>query len=220
MIFNRLCHICGCQLAAGERTVCIACIGRMPLWNGLADELRLQRFDRTSPVSDVRPWLTYYKSHPVGQLIRKGKFSDRPDLIEALAELYANHLVNTAALADIDAIVPVPMHWFKRLLRGYNQAEIIAEKISRAAAIPVVKAIKAQRSHSVQSRLSADKRAINLTGTFSLTKTGKSLPSGMKIALVDDILTTGATLREAIRAISAKNPAKIAIMTLAATPNL
>ena len=216
MLFPKVCRVCGRELVNGERKLCLHCVGAIPLWSASAEELRAHRFPRTAPVDVVLPWMTYSNTDPVCALIRNGKFNDRPELIEELGCRYADWLVAGKRIAGIDAIVPVPMHWWKRLLRGYNQAEIIARCVSDASGIPVVNALKAVRPHAVQSRKSGEQRAANVAGIFAL-RDDDVIPKGKRIALVDDILTTGSTLSEAIRALAAASPSSITVLTLAAT---
>lgn len=216
MIFSRVCRACGRELVKGENTLCLHCVADIPLWSGSEADLRAARLPRNAPVARVIPWLAYSNSDPVCALIREGKFNDRPELIEDLAKRFAKSLAGSDSLCGVDAIVPVPMHWWKRMLRGYNQAEIIADIIARESGIPMIKAIRAVRSHSVQSRKSGQERAANVSGIFALRKNSKIAP-GSHIAVVDDILTTGATLSEAIKTLNSLNPAAVTILTLAAT---
>ena len=216
MIFSRVCRVCGRELVSGERCLCLHCVSAIPLWSASVDDLRAHRFPRTAPVAAVLPWMVYNNADPVCALIRDGKFNDRPELIDHLASRYAAWLLEKGLLRDIDVIMPVPMHWWKRLRRGYNQAEIIARRISRASGIPVANALRAVRSHAVQSRQSGAERAANVAGIFALTPS-HGLCSGLRIALVDDILTTGSTLSEACRALAPLSPAHITVLPLAAT---
>lgn len=217
MIFPNVCVICGRDLVRGEKRVCMHCVLKAPVWMGSCDDLRAHRMPRTAPVEAVLPWLVYTNEDPFCNLIRRGKFNDRPDIIEELARRYARKLMAEGRLVGIEALVPIPMHWWKRLLRGYNQSHLIAEAISRESGIPVVNALKAVRAHSVQSRKSGEERVSNVKGIFSLRANHK-LENVNHIAIVDDILTTGSTVSEGIGALSGLPLSKITVLTLAATP--
>lgn len=208
--------MCGRELVSGEGRLCIHCVGNIPLWKGSMEELRLHRLPRTAPIAGVWPWMAYTNSNPICSLIRQGKFNDRPELIEELAHSYALWLIDEGHLEGIDGLVPVPMHWWKRLCRGYNQAEIIAEAISKASGIPVMKAIRATKSHKAQSTKSGAERAANVSGIFALRSRHFS-DEGLSLAMVDDILTTGSTISEAITALEPLKPSSITVLTLAAT---
>lgn len=216
MLFAATCRVCGRQLVSGEKMFCLSCETEIPLWCGSREDLRAHRFPRTLPVEGVWPWLIYTNSNPFCALLRRGKFNDRPEIIEEMAARYAGWIKSAGLLNGVDAIVPVPMHWWKRLRRGYNQAELIAAQISRHTGIPLVKALRAARPHSVQSRKTGSERAANVAGLFALSRR-HTLPSGSRIAVVDDILTTGSTLSEAMNALSGTSPAAFYVLTLAAT---
>lgn len=216
MIFLNTCRICGRELVGAERMICLRCVADFPLWEGSADDLRAHRLPRTLPIAKAVPWLVYSNNNPVCEMLRAGKFNDRPELISELARRFARHLAETDALAGIDALVPVPMHWWKKMRRGYNQTELIAEEISRACGVRTVKALKALRTHAVQSRRSGAERATNVAGIFGVDPRADIAP-GSRIAIVDDILTTGATLSEAASALMALKPRDITVLSLAAT---
>lgn len=216
MIFSRVCRICGRELVDGERKICLHCMSAAPLWAGSRDDLRAHRLPRAAAIDGVWPWLSYSNSDPLCELIRKGKFNDSPELIEELSRRYGAWLMAEGRLDGVEALVPVPMHWWKRLLRGYNQAELIAEGISEASGIPVDNALRAVRGHAVQSRKKGAERTANVAGIFAL-RDGHGLEPGMRIAVVDDILTTGATLSEAVKVLSETSPGGITVLALAAT---
>ncbi len=147
----------------------------------------------------------------------KGKYNNRPDLIEGLARIYAEMLVAERALEGVDMLMPVGMHWFKRMRRGYNQAEVIARTVGGMAGIEVGRAVRARRWHGPQARNTATARMENVRGMFAPVD-AQSL-AGLHVAIVDDILTTGATMSEAIRAVMPGMPKAISVLTLAITNN-
>lgn len=218
MIFSRVCRVCGRELVNGEKKICLHCVMAIPAWKGMNSDLRAHRLPRTAPIDGVWPWLTYSNADPVCALIREGKFNDRPELIEELGRRYAAWLKENGLLEGVDALIPVPMHWWKRLRRGYNQSELIANAIANASGIPISNALKVVRRHSVQSRQSGLQRAANVAGIFALSR-NHGLTDGTKVALVDDILTTGSTLSEAVNTLSEAPIASITILPLAAVPN-
>ncbi len=115
----------------------------------------------------------------------------------------------------IDAIVPVPLHWTRRLKRGYNQSHIIALGISEAlGGVPVVGGCIVRRRNTVtQTRLGGELRRTNVKGAFFLKR---PLPPG-HILLVDDILTTGSTLEAVMEAAYRQRNVTLSIATLGIT---
>jgi len=98
---------------------------------------------------------------------------------------------------DFDYIVPVPLHWRSYASRGYNQAEVIADVISKATGKPLVSLV--ERSVYNRSQVSAgrDERVGNIAGVFSLSSDALAY-KGKKLLVVDDVMTTGATMKEVL----------------------
>lgn len=210
------CLLCGRSLVSGERGLCLTCLSQVPECPLPGHRLRLERLDRRMPVAAVVTWLAYSNRSAFPSLLRRGKFGGRPDIIALLARQFAARVAARGDLRGVDVLVPVPMHWTKRLRRGFNQASIIARELSRATGIPVVDALGARRGHSPLSRSSgAAARAAGIAGCFTLRR--PEALAGLHVAVVDDILTTGATLSEAISTMMPARPAAVTAVILAAT---
>lgn len=214
------CEICDCTLVRGEDVVCTGCEFKLlgsqvyPLSD---DSPLIERISADIHVGSVGALLTYRRGNETATLIKRGKYDDRPELIDYLARRLASRLAADNSLAGIDAIQPVPMNIFKRLARGYNQADIIARHISRATAIPLINAIKARR-HSPQARnAGVMSRSKNVSGIYYPRKGHPA--DGLHVLLVDDIITSGATASEAMRAAIEAGATKVSLVTLAATIN-
>ena len=215
MILPRVCAVCGRELVEGESTLCLHCMGQLGEWVGDREAMRLQRLPRTAPIVRVASWLTYSNEGVAGQLIRHGKYDGRPELILALSRMYARWLADRRLLDDVDVLVPVPMHWLKRMRRGFNQAEIIAQTLARESGTECGNLLRATRSHRSQTHNSAEGRAANVLGMFEISPKAPSL-AGKHVGIVDDILTTGATLSEAVKVLAGAGARAISIYTLAA----
>lgn len=214
MLAPRLCEACGRELVDGEEALCMHCLAQLPLCMLSRDELRTARLPRTMPVAGVYPWLTYTHENIICGLIREGKYNNRPELIRSLSRLYARSLMASGTLSGIDCLIPVPMHWWKRMRRGYNQADIIADTIAGATGVAVSRCLRARRGHKSQTQHSREGRLENVKGLMEMRK-GSDI-AGMHVAIVDDILTTGATITEAINVAAAAGAARISVLTLAA----
>jgi ComF family protein len=106
-------------------------------------------------------------------------------------------------LADADCVIPVPLHWRREYARGFNQAREIARHLGP----PVMEALTRSRATTPQVTLSADERRANVTGAFVLRRASLFRPApnlkGCKVALIDDVATTGATLEACARILRA-----------------
>jgi ComF family protein len=114
-----------------------------------------------------------------------------------------------------DIIVPTPLHWRRRWSRGFNQAEIIGDELSRALAIPLeAQALRRVRATPRQQQLNAEQRRKNLRGAFAASRSVQ----GAHVALVDDVVTTCATSTEISRVLLAAGAASVQVWCLARTP--
>lgn len=112
---------------------------------------------------------------------------------------------------QFDYIIPVPLHWWRYAQRGYNQAAHIAYTIQSQSSIPVLHALKRVKSTVRQSELSHDQRADNVQQAFVLRATMHARLRGKRILLVDDLMTTGATLRVCTQELRKAHPTHISL---------
>ncbi len=118
--------------------------------------------------------------------------------------------------ASVDYLVPIPLHWSRQAWRGYNQAQEMAQVLADKRGCSVAPILKRVRRTPFQSSLPAAKRGENLKHAFTLVAgVDLSLFAGKHIVLVDDLMTTGATLREAAKVLRTLNPASITAVVAA-----
>jgi len=114
-----------------------------------------------------------------------------------------------------DVIVPMPLHWFKKWQRGFNQSDILAREIGQKWNVPVRNLIHRKKATRPQAGLTNAKRRANMQGAFKVTR-GKPL-AGMRVLLVDDVVTTGATASACARVLKRAGAAHVALLALART---
>jgi len=117
--------------------------------------------------------------------------------------------------STFDVIVPMPLHWFKQWQRGFNQADLLAAEIARKWNVPVRKLVRRRRSTAPQAGLTNAKRRENVRGAFRIA--GRRRLDGLRVLLVDDVVTTGATASACARVLKRAGAAHVALLALART---
>lgn len=218
LIFPRTCVVCGELLSPQEKDICINCLSTLPKIEKIhLDEIEKSFWGKVE-IERATSFMYYHKNSPYNNLIHRLKYKNSPDTGDRLAFLAAKEIAESGFFDDIDAIVPLPLSKRKMRQRGYNQCDYIAKGLSRATGIPVIKnAVKRLKSNETQTHKSRDERWQNVEGIFALSDA--TLIEGKHILLIDDILTTGATLASCAKSIQEGCQCKISIFTLAYTYN-
>lgn len=243
----RTCVVCGKRLLLRERFLCLPCAADLPLtyfWtvdhNPMADqfnaliERRLSAaglFSAAEAVSaaglppGAEPYaraaaLFYYNFQaPYRKIPQALKYQGAVRSGRHFARMLGRHLAGSSLYADVDLVVPVPLHWTRRRQRGYNQAAVIAREVASALGVPMEeRLLRRRRRTRTQTRLTVEQKAANVGGAFAVrprrlarlfhafrpeplpgaavsgTDSGLFFPGRLHLLLVDDVFTTGATL--------------------------
>ena len=205
----RVCVVCGRPLILYEEHLCTCCRADLPLtwfWDlrhnpmSEAFNARIQdTLDRYEPFSFATA--LFYYSGPYRNITRALKYHRN----FAAGRFFARMLGRKLAFAPpIDLVVPVPLHWTRKLRRGYNQADIIARGIAAELAVPACcRLLVRRRSTRSQTRLSPEERRANVASAFAVRPGVLRRLHPHHILLVDDVFTTGATLLACHRALRA-----------------
>ena len=196
-----LCSRCDAALACFAGPLCASC--GIPHTAGICrcDELP-SSIERVRSIGAYDGWLR----GAVVQVKYHGEWARVPQLAPLLAQACTD-------LLPLDALVPVPLHPSRRKQRGFNQTEKLADALSQEIAVPVELVLQRIRKTTPQVRLDAKGRQTNVDGAFALAD-GRSV-AGMRLTLVDDVITTGATLGACAQVLRAAGASSVCVVTVA-----
>lgn len=216
LFFPNNCQACGETLIGNERIICIGCQYKLPLTNfHYFDNNPISRiFWGRARIYTATSFLFFNKGGNVQKLIHQLKYKSNIETGKYLGELFATDLIKSPLFSDLDVIIPVPLHAKKLRSRGFNQSEIIARGISNVLSIPVnTTSLLRSEFTETQTKKSRYSRWENVSGKFTLSEQ-ESL-KGKYVLLVDDVLTTGATLEACAQELLRLEDIKVSMATLA-----
>lgn len=195
LVFPPRCAVCGEPLARGERTVCTLCRATAPLtgyWRE-ADNPVARKCWGLVPVYRASGFLFFLHGSGWRQLIHGFKYRGAWRSARVMGAWYGSCLKQSGLYDDVDAVVPLPLHPFKRMRRGYNQSEYIAEGIAGQLGVGVDRhSVRRRRNTASQALKPRRERAHNVENAFAVRRPERL--AGRHILLVDDVMTTGSTL--------------------------
>jgi len=226
-VFPSFCQLCGqLLLEPEEKVVCRQCLQKIDIHRGPVclvcgqflyhqnkiDSICLECQNSLPPYGLHRSLGPY--SGRLKEIIILLKYKGNEPLASSLAEHLYQHFGPQGVLAGIDLIVPVPLHRQKKRQRGFNQAELLARWIARLACCSSSRGVLIKtRNTPTQVSLEAGKRELNLKGAFAVRK--RELVMQRVIMLVDDVYTTGSTIKECTLALKKAGAREVRALTLA-----
>ena len=218
LIFPRHCCVCGETLSRQERDICLNCLYTLPKIEPHHKKEIEQIFWGKIDIERAASFMYYRKGSPYNALMHRLKYKNAPEVGTRLAEMAAKELLDSDFFDGITRIVPLPLSKKKLRKRGYNQSEYIAMGLSNITGISVdTSLVKRDIANETQTHKNRDERWENVKDIFSVN--GNVSLEDEHVLLVDDILTTGATICSCAATLQKECGCKISIFTLAYTYN-
>lgn len=217
LIYPECCEACHTPLVKGEELICTGCRMDLPQTHyHKEDESALAiRFHGLSKIAYAVAYYKFTKSGRVQKMLHRLKYGNMPELGAHLGRWYGHTLSEAGYNSRSDVIIPVPLHKTRLRKRGYNQSAAIAYGLHRSLGIPVAEnALVRVRKTSTQTKKGRIDRLEGLSGAFEVKD--KSSVYGRRIMLVDDVITTGATLLACMDVLHAAGAKEIGVVALAA----
>lgn len=216
LLFPNLCCGCGAYLYRGEDQLCTGCIYHLPYTDHHlhAANIAARQLWGRLPCNAVMSLLYFKKGSRTQNIIHSLKYKGRKELAVKLGHMIAQKLLMNPVYNGIDQIIPVPLHWSRLKKRGYNQSLLIAQGIAATLQIPLnTSSLQRSKITETQTKKARYKRFENMQTAFSIADS--STIQGKHILLVDDVMTTGATLEACGLVLFEANIARLSIATIA-----
>lgn len=216
LIAPRACPMCGERLAIGEEVICARCNLHLPRTNYAADAYENEMaklFWARIPIERAAALFYYEAGSEVSRIIYDMKYHHHPEIGWEMGRLAAQEFSRHGFFEGIDLIVPIPLAKRRERQRGYNQSMEIARGVAHVTKLPIgSKVVRRTRFEDSQTQQSLQGRHENVEGVFELRK--KVDVQGKHILLIDDIVTSGATILSCANELRQGGAARFSVLSL------
>ncbi len=216
LFFPNLCAGCGRPLLRGESVICALCQFHLPktYFHNDPDNPLSRAFWGRVMLESAASYVYFQKGGTIQHLLHQLKYKNRPDIAFQLGKWYGSELALADDFRDCDLVVPVPLHPAKQKRRGYNQSQLFAEGLSaRMNARIETRSLYRKIDSKTQTRKARFDRWENVEHIFAVRDPGRL--AGNHVLLVDDVVTTGATLEACAQALLLVPGVRISVATIA-----
>lgn len=214
VVAPRFCVVCGGRLSMAEQFLCAHCNLHLPRTDHAKDfygNILAQRFWGRVSLERAFALVRYLPHAGSANPVYRLKYGENPYLGEEMGRLMAAELAPTTFFDGITALMPVPLARQRQRERGYNQSRELARGVAAVCGLPVVdKAVERTSFSGSQTQLRRRERNENVANAFRLVE-GTRL-SGQHVLLIDDVVTTGATMTACIRAMQEAGDVRVSIL--------
>ncbi|TXE14573.1 ComF family protein [Algoriphagus aquimarinus] len=217
LVFPRNCLLCGRSLYDHENNLCTICKGALPVTSYHLRPVDNDLCDKVKGLSTegmVMAYLKFTKGGNSQKLLHQLKYRNKPHLAKELGSMYGKILNQNGFAGYWDVIIPVPLHPLKQSRRGYNQSEQFGLGLSEALALKLENGLQREKFTETQTQKSRLQRMDNMDEVFQISP--YTSISDKSIMLVDDVMTTGATLCACANVLLANGAKNVDLVTIAA----
>lgn len=216
LFYPELCLGCQKNDPEIEDTFCLNCYADLPFTHqaDIVNNEFIRHFEGKIEIEHGAALFYFIKQGMIQEIIQQLKYLNKPHYGVKMGEILGKIISNSSSFKTIDAIIPVPLHQKKQQERGYNQSDKFAEGLSNSMKIPFLKdnLIRVKYT-STQTKMNREERILNLNSAFKINN--PEFLKGKHILLVDDVLTTGATLLECGMQLKLVLGVKVSMATIA-----
>jgi ComF family protein len=215
LVFPHVCEGCGSDLLEQQHMICLRCLSSLPQTNyHLHPNNPIEKmFWGRIPLVMASSQFYFTRGSVIQQLMHQLKYRGNKELGIYLGSMMGHAFISTNRFSSFDGLIPLPLYSLKEKKRGYNQATVLCEGISKVTGWPVYKNIVGRTDHTEsQTKKGRVERWANMEGRFILLDETKL--KDRKVLLVDDVITTGATLEACGRALLQVPGLQLSIATL------
>ena len=216
LIFPELCCHCGEALVGSERHLCTTCLSKIPWTNNasIPNNGTETRLIGRIPLQAGASLMMFQKGNVTQSIIHQIKYRGSTHMARQYGLILGKKLMESGRFNNIDYIVPVPLHWWRKLRRGFNQSQLIAKAISEAMHVPLSASnLYRHRYTPSQTHKTRQQRTDNVASAFRLRHPDQY--TGKHILLIDDVITTGATTEACYHALQSATDIRVSIASLA-----
>jgi ComF family protein len=200
LLAPRSCAFCGTSCEGKERSICVGCFADLP-WSEPA-------ISPTPGIFECSIAMLHY-AFPIDAAIKALKFNRKIFYSPAFGEILC--AAEPLLPMDIDTLLPVPLHWRRKMMRGFNQADEIAGPLAKELCVPLLQGVRRIRATPFQSGLNASQRARNLSSAFVVMTN----LSEQHVLIVDDVITTGTTVQALAEALMVAGANRVSALAVA-----
>lgn len=219
LVAPKQCVMCGCRLVVGEDVVCTSCNLDLPRTNYHEkpyDNEMAKLFWGRMPVEKAAALFFYRARSASSRIVYSMKYLGHPEVGELMGRMAAVEFAKSGFFDDVDLIVPVPLAKKRQRARGYNQSMEIARGVSEITRLPIVADAVVRKSfNGSQTEMNRWQRNENVEDVFTL-KDGSRI-EGRHVLIVDDVVTTGATVISCANELRRCCDVKFSVMSLGFT---